>query len=438
MEITKTNKGGKKLLYEGYAYVVDKRKEDRIYWRCEKRGYCGGRITTSNDTVLSFASHAHQPDNLRCEVLKIQNKIKDTASVTEDIPSNIIHNATANISLDVCGALPKKESIARTVRRQRNVNEDEDLTTTTRGETFLLQDSEDIRIYSTSNNLRMLETCSTWLCDGTFDSPPVGKQLYTIHALVTNNKTLPMVYCLTSKKDEQTYERIFNFLKERNLNPTSISVDFERAVINSIKKIYPDTIVYGCFFHFGQCLWRKIQSLGLQSWYNETSNAFIIKQFQALAFVPPDYIYAFFEELLSSLTEEIESALDEFLAYFEVTWLGVVQRGRRRKPCYDIQLWSVHSRVADDMPRTNNALEGWHNAFNRRMVIKHASLEKLVSKLKKEQANTEMLLAQLTNGREIGRKNLKYVRINERLKNLVTNFHPDQGIQFLRAVAHNL
>ena len=180
--------------------------------------------------MLSFTSHSHQPDSLRCDALKIQNKIKDTASVTEDIPSNIIHNAIANISLDVCGALPKKESIARTIRRQRSVNEDEDLTTTTRGEAFLLHDSEDISIYSTSNNLRMLESYSIWLCDGTFDSPPVGKQLYTIHALVTNNKTLPTVYCLTSKKDEQTYEFIFNSLKDRNLNPTSISVDFERAI----------------------------------------------------------------------------------------------------------------------------------------------------------------------------------------------------------------
>ena len=194
------NKGGKKLLYEGYAYAVDKRKEDRILWRCEKRGYCGGRITISNDTVLSFASHSHQPDSLRCDALKIQNNIKDTASVTEDIPSNIIHNATANISQDVCGAVPKKESIARIIRRQRNVNEDEDLTTTTRGEAFLLLDSEDISIYSTSNNIRMLETYSVWLCDGTFDSPPVGKQLYTIHALVTNTKHYQWFIALLAKR----------------------------------------------------------------------------------------------------------------------------------------------------------------------------------------------------------------------------------------------
>ena len=76
--------------------------------------------------------------------------------------------------------------------------------------------------------------------------------------------------------------------------------------------------------------------------------------------------------------------------------------------------------------------------FNRRMIVKHSSLKKLLKKMKKEQENTEMLLSQLTLGKVIGRQNLKYIRINRRLKNLVTNFNPNQGIQVLTAVAHNL
>ena len=36
MELIQSNKKGRNLLYGGCIYVVDKEKEEKIYWRCEK------------------------------------------------------------------------------------------------------------------------------------------------------------------------------------------------------------------------------------------------------------------------------------------------------------------------------------------------------------------------------------------------------------------
>ena len=82
-------------------------------------------------------------------------------------------------------------------------------------------------IYTTTKNLEILRIKKRLLSDETFNCAPIGKQLYTIHAVVDASKMLPLVYCITSNKDDETYEEIFEFLKERNLYPESVTADFE-------------------------------------------------------------------------------------------------------------------------------------------------------------------------------------------------------------------
>ena len=208
------------------------------------------------------------------------------------------------------------------------INDSEDFNITTRGENFRQYETPTVIIFSTETNLRLLSKKQTWFADGTFDSAPLGKQLYTIHAIISETKTLPLVHCITSKKDEKTYDEIFTFFNNKGIqDPDSIIVDFERATINSIKKGFPNTLIRGCFFHFGQCLWRNVQSFGLQQWYLEPNNAHFIKQLTALAFVPPTDVHELFDQLTSSITAETEDLLNDFLVYFESTWLGITQRG---------------------------------------------------------------------------------------------------------------
>ena len=46
----------------------------------------------------------------------------------------------------------------------------------------------DLIVLGTQENIQMLTRYPNWFCDGTFDSPPVGYQLYTIHSLQNPNR----------------------------------------------------------------------------------------------------------------------------------------------------------------------------------------------------------------------------------------------------------
>ena len=170
----------------------------------------------------------------------------------------------------------------------------------------------------------MLTRYPHWFCDGTFDSAPIGYQLYTIHVLL--NET---VFCIAKDKTEVTYNKIFSTLKEHNplLNPASIMIDYERAALNALTQNFPNTEIQGCFFHFVQSIWRHIQAHGLQQRYqNDEEFAIILEQFRALAFVSTIDVIPCYEELVSSLSDELVDDLHDFLNYFERTWIGIDYR----------------------------------------------------------------------------------------------------------------
>ncbi|XP_042228041.1 uncharacterized protein LOC121870325 [Homarus americanus] len=232
---------------------------------------------------------------------------------------------------------------------------------------------------------------------------------------------------------------IFSTLKQvrPDLNPVSVTIVYERGALNSITTCFPNTKFFGCFFHFGQCLWRQTQGLGLQTWYNDPRNALIIKSVQALAFVPVSDVAESFNEFVSAVDDETYELLSEFLSYFEATWIGVVQRGRRRRPVFELRLWNILERNTRGLPRTTNSLEGWHRGFEQRKAITHPTVCRLVSKLRKEQSDWELTIEQAA-AEMVLRKPKKYQILNTRLKSLIEKYEEYPRIDFLRAIAHNL
>lgn len=66
----------------------------------------------------------------------------------------------------------------------------------------------------------------------------------------------PIIYALLPTKKASVYEKLLNMLKtlEPNLNPDSISYDFELAAFTTIKYAFPDLQIFGCYFHICQNL----------------------------------------------------------------------------------------------------------------------------------------------------------------------------------------
>ena len=99
----------------------------------------------------------------------------------------------------------------------------------------------DLIVLGTEENIRMLARYPNWFCDGTFDSAPIGYQLYTIHALLNETATIPSVFCIAKHKNEATYNEIFSTLIEHSplLYQETVMIDFERAALNALAQNFP-------------------------------------------------------------------------------------------------------------------------------------------------------------------------------------------------------
>ena len=256
-----------------------------------------------------LSEHNHAPDPESSEAKKTVAEIHRRAITTVERPRQIIQQSSLGISLQTASMLPsytasqraasqreasqrgasqraasQRAASQRAIERRRKKNDlpyanitslkdisiPESLQKSTRDTNFLLWDSaadDDARIlmFGTTENLTLLQENDHWFIDGTLKvAPTLFTQLFTIHALI-NNSAYPLVYVLLPEKTEHGYERVMQKILELHpgLNPASIMADFEKASLNACATIFPGARLAGCFFHLGQCLWRKVQECHL-------------------------------------------------------------------------------------------------------------------------------------------------------------------------------
>lgn len=165
---------------------------------------------------------------------------------------------------------------------------------------------------------------------------------------------------------------------------------------------------------------------------------------QSLAFVPPDDVIRCYEEILESeYYQENQETLAPILDYFEQTWIGKKTRGKSRttrsKPQFAIALWNCYNSVLNDLARTNNIAEAWHNRFSHLIEGSHVSLWKFLSVLIEEEHAATLRMEQLLSGSEPAKKRRRHIDHNARLKSLVKKY--DSNVikcNYLRGIAYNL
>ena len=91
-----------------------------------------------------------------------------------------------------------------------------------------------------------------------------------------------------------------------------------------------------------------------------------------------------------------------------------------------------------DLPRSNNSVEGWHNAFANRVITTHPTIKKLAEKIRREQSKFEVDINQLLQGHQSKRKKASYIKLDERISRVVRNYDPLQMSQYLKNIAVNV
>lgn len=462
MEVLQSRKGKDIIYYAGYMYRQDKVRINVVTWRCSK-DKCKGRLTTplryreDPEGAVESGHHSHPPDPAAKDVRKVENEVKRRAIDTHDPPRRIVQLSLGVASEEVAQRVGSGLNLAETVRRKRRREEDlppnpariEDvrippfLRRTLDGEEFLLYDGANdgenaMLIFTTAAMLQLLVDNDTWMADGTFKvAPAIFYQVYTIHVVLRGN-VVPVVYVLLKRKTADMYQAMWSQLRNLNdrLRPSMIQIDFEHAAMVAIQRVFPDAVVTGCYFHLGQSVWRRIASLGLKEAY--TTNPVIRKYTRillALAFLPPREIANGFGDILDQ--EDFPRELEPVFDYFEDTYIGRPVRNRRRAPTFATCMWSVRERHEQGLPRTNNQLEAWHNAFQGGIQCSHPTLFKFIKYLQEEQALVERNITQIRQGRDLTTRLKRYQALNRRLTRIIEH-PPPTPIEFLNAIAGNL
>ena len=129
----------------------------------------------------------------------------------------------------------------------------------TRTHHLLKNDGDEILIFGLKSAVGIMATTTMILADGTFKCVlPDYFQLYILHAVVQNNVSFPMFYCLLKGKDGDFYTRLLELIEEIAREdrtaifnrPVTVMSDFEAAFIDSVKTLFPLVNVKCCFLFY--------------------------------------------------------------------------------------------------------------------------------------------------------------------------------------------
>lgn len=216
-----------------------------------------------------------------------------------------------------------------------------------------------IAVFATDENLTVLHKCKELYIDGTFRSTPHPyKQFVTVHGKY-HGRLLCLASCMLSGKTIGHYRQFLECLKtairrltSHRLKPTMVVCDFEQSLILSVQSEFPRAKVSGCYFHYCQSLYKKVNNLGLAIPYRRDPQLKeAIRKCFALGYLPLALVRQTFVQFRTSRRIQHLIAtyphFDDFLDYI----VAVYFRGP-----YPPVMWNVFTRDASN--RTNNHVEG--------------------------------------------------------------------------------
>lgn len=452
------------IIHNNFKYVRHRQnKNGTVIWRCSKyiSFHCKARLTTCGCDVIKVQQpeHTHTGNGEAARAVTAVDGMKTKMGDIGATPSSSQASVAAGLSDDVLMALPKKASLARTLRRHRQKVAERDnggvaLPPLPTDQFFeipemfklmLLHDSTmgNNRVLILGNEVLLdgLGRAEVWIADGTFSVvPSIFFQLYSIHFEFGSGINPAAVYCLLNNKTQESYNAMISAVK--NLvpaaNPKKILVDFEKAAMTAFSTNYPAATVTGCYFHLTQSIQRKVQEVGMKVAYEQDDALRIsVRCLAALAFVPVRDVADAFDLVIESMPAH--DHMNELLSYFEHTYI----RGRRlrgRAEAYGAALfppplWNQHDASISGIARTTNIAEGWHHGLQHLFQCHHPTMWTFLSGIQRDINTQKSLLLQGAAG-VAHQPRKKYRLLQERVENAVSAYGRTDILVYLKAIAH--
>jgi hypothetical protein len=208
--------------------------------------------------------HNHNQDYVRAEAQFVASEIKSRALTTTEKSKDIIKRSLSESNQNLIVAMPSVKSMVNNIAKVRKSNSivipeknehlSDSFRKTLNNGKFLFYEhleieGEKLLLFTTFSNLVHLSHTDVWVCDGTFYSYPAEFcQLYTISGCV-REKFYPLVYVLMEKRDTKSYNLVFNYIISKlSKQPKFIIIDFELAVLVSLKIFSNNCFISTCFF----------------------------------------------------------------------------------------------------------------------------------------------------------------------------------------------
>lgn len=392
-EFIKNKKGLEALLCGKYRYNLSaNNKNGTSRWRCVQRGVCSATITINKEKtcILRTTNHSCASRRIENEELIKLNACKEEVCYNFEPIQKIFEKHFESLkkecSSDEIDYIPTFGSVKDAIYLRRkmilkcdrlNYKSIEEISVPEGlGKRFLVCEdgsSSKIIIFCSIESRRLLKNPMTELCffgDGTFKCVPQQfYQLYTLHVdLFSNQHTtniLPIIFALLPNKTEATYVRLLILIRSKlGVEIKNFKCDFEIAVINAIKIIYPNCQTTTCFYHFNKNVWKKAKALNVTG---NSDGRNLTRMASLLPLLPFNRISNAWISIANSapLTDEIV----QFKKYFEEQWI--------------LKLNPKILSCAYERHRTTNPLEGWHKRLNARIPRKPAFFA-FVASLRKE------------------------------------------------------
>ncbi|XP_076061274.1 uncharacterized protein LOC143037049 [Oratosquilla oratoria] len=172
----------------------------------------------------------------------------------------------------------------------------------------------------------------------------------------------------------------------------------------------------------------------LQQYQSDSDFALHLKMLPALAFVPTDSVICVFEEPSKAMPADSQPVMD----YFEDIYIGRPQLRRRRRPATSpIPLWNKYTRAEEELPRTNNSVEGCHRRIQSSIGCYNPNFWKFLKVLQGEQALQKDRCTQHLAGHAPEPPRKRYADCKQHIVRLVGQYQERANIEYLRGIAYN-